>query len=173
MPAKPSQRPKRRVSSSTLVVTTAIQARPEQVFAALTEPELLKLWLALAWTDCAITAASIDLGAAAGRFRIESQEKSGKLHYLSGRLLQVDPPRLLSFTWDADWVTGEASVVTCRISAVRDGSELRIEHQGLGGEQAFARHAAGWRQIGHLLALGLPRVPAACLQRRVEVRGHA
>ncbi|TAH39714.1 MAG: SRPBCC domain-containing protein [Planctomycetota bacterium] len=163
-----------RPAPDALQFTSTIPARQEHVFAGLTRPDLLKLWMSLAWTGCSVTAAYFNLTVPAGEFRIESEEKSGKRHYVTGRILDVEPPRLISFTWDADWVRGEASLVTLRLAPAGGGTRLSIEHSGLGGgTQAREQHLAGWMQIGRLLAIGLPRVPAAVLQRMSAEDPHA
>lgn len=60
-------------------------------------------------------------------------------HHFTGKVLQIKPPHLLSFTWE------DGSEVTIELSAHKDGVLLRLTHRKLAGDPATRSSvAAGW-----------------------------
>lgn len=64
--------------------------------------------------------------------------KSG--HQWSERVLRVEPPHLLAFTWD----NGEAGEVTITLTPEGDRTRLTLHHTGLRGASDAASFGGGW-----------------------------
>ena len=73
------------------------------------------------------------------------------------RVLAIEPPRLLSYTWAA---FGLESVVTWTLGATSAGTHLRMEHRGFRPDQPQAYHGAqhGWQQFLGALERVLARI---------------
>ena len=59
-----------------------------------------------------------------------------------GRVVQVEPPRLLSFEWFED--SGEASEVTFELSERGDQVQIVLTHRQLRNRQEMVSVASGW-----------------------------
>ena len=110
-------------ASPPIIVDTALDAPPEQVWRALTEPELLARWLA-----------PNDMRAEKGaRFTLEPQGVIGETP-IDCEVLEAEPHRRLSYRWRADGAGGQAAldtVVTWILDATPDGgTRLRLVHEG-------------------------------------------
>jgi uncharacterized protein YndB with AHSA1/START domain len=100
---------------------------PEKVFRAISDPAELRHWFP----------ATIESELRAGapiRFRFEDQD----LDAPGGEVLELDPPRLLAYTWGDD-------VLRWEIVPEGTGCRLVFTHTlGAGGLSGAARNAAGW-----------------------------
>jgi uncharacterized protein YndB with AHSA1/START domain len=132
-------------ANDTIVEEIAIKGTADRIFQALTNPEeRLKWW-----------------GGPGGRFKLTSFESDlrpgGKWHMLaesSGRVVtirgeyrEIDPPRLLVFTWLPDWYEDATESLVRWDLDERDGvTTVRLTHSGLPTEAARGNHR-GWPQI--------------------------
>jgi uncharacterized protein YndB with AHSA1/START domain len=125
-----------------------LDASPERVFAAWTDPDLLRRWWA-AQPDWTTPEARTDVRVG-GRYRLSMQDADGTVHTVVGEYLEVDPPRRLVYTWQ--WEpqgdpapTGVVTVV--EVDFVADGSATRVvlEQRGFDGEADRDEHDHGWR----------------------------
>lgn len=121
-----------------VIATRSINASPQEVFRAWTDPERFRRWFET--TQLIMHPQKDDL------YFIEVQwEERLWAHY--GRYLQIDAPRLLKFTWMSEATQGKDSVVTVELSS-RDGkrTDLRLTHVGLPDNQLGRGHEEGWKQ---------------------------
>lgn len=96
-------------------------------------------WFAVAGT----LVTSTEVGAP---FFFEVREQGRRYpHY--GRLLRVDPDRLLEFTWLTCATRGEETVVTVELTPHEDGTQLRLSHAGFPDEQSREQHETAWNSI--------------------------
>jgi uncharacterized protein YndB with AHSA1/START domain len=102
-------------------------ASPEELWAALTEPEQLRGWLGPAKL-------------ADGRVELVLGEADDQR--VEGRLLVVDPPRVLEYEWR--WPGETDSVVRFELRADGDGTLLVLDHRLLPAAAARG-YDAGWR----------------------------
>ncbi len=89
------------------------------------------------------------------RFHFRFKSRLGFERKIACEVLEVDEPRLLSYTWG-----GPGSVVTFRLEAMEGGTRLRLEHTGFSGARGFAFGWAlshGWK---HKIEERLPAVLA-------------
>lgn len=105
-------------------------AAPEDVWAALTEPDSLGRWLA--------APAEIDLRSG-GSFRLRLSEQET----MDGRVRTVQPPRTL----ELDWMRGgeEPSIIRFELSPDGDGTVLVLDHRRIEAEIGM-RYAALWER---------------------------
>lgn len=135
---------------STADLTRHFHASREKVFAAWTDPELLRQWYcpnpALAVTFTGTVAAG------------ESYELTMGEHYtIRGEYLTVEEPSLLEFTWQWD-AEEKPSVVRVEIDSTEDGTtRLRLTHRDLPTEGDATGHGEGWDLSLNRLVLLLGR----------------
>jgi uncharacterized protein YndB with AHSA1/START domain len=111
----------------------------ERVFRALTEPaELVRWWGPM---NVRTSAAEIDLRVG-GECRWVMHPE-GQTAVLYGRIVELDPPRLLVMTnrWDGQ---DQDSLVTLRLTSVPTGTHLELIHQQLPAGEDPAQYQQGW-----------------------------
>lgn len=131
-----------------------IPATAAQVFAAWTQPELLKEWFAPG--NMTVSAVESDLRPG-GAYRIEMK---GSLTAHNGEQpLAIDDPvvvaegvytRLLpgnhlAYTWGGSWNPAEQSHVTVRLFETAAGTTLTLDHDGFQSDESLQVHRSGWQ----------------------------
>ena len=118
-----------------LRLTRYYGAAPEDVWAALTEPDSLARWLA--------APVEIELRSG-GAFRLRLAEGET----MDGRVRSVDPPRTL----EVDWRRGaeEPSIIRFELSSDGDGTVLVLDHRRIEAKMGM-RYAAIWERRLHEL----------------------
>jgi len=139
------------ISEDRLRLERLLPARREEVFAAWTEGPSMARWM----SPLGHAEVEIDLRVS-GRFRVVMVGDDMRIEH-TGTYLEVDPPRLLSFTWQSPYTGPEPSVVT--VTLTEDGNQTRLVlvHERLPKNQVDA-HAGGWGSMVDRLEtlLGLP-----------------
>ena len=124
-----------------------IKASPQRVFQALTEKEDLERWF--------LVKAEVDLRPG-GAIRFEW----GPGVFNVGKILVLDPPHLLSYSWEA--LEPSPTTITFELTAENDGTRLRLIHTGIGegedwdtyytsvnsGWNAHLNNLTAWLEIG-------------------------
>ena len=129
--------------SPTARVTRILEATPEEVFDAWTDPEQARQWM------CPVGATVPDLTLEArvgGRLRLVMRV-DGKDFIHLGEYLEVERPRRLVFTWITMYTRYRKSVVTVELEPVDDRTELRITHVLLPDEEMADAHRKGWEGL--------------------------
>ena len=64
---------------------------------------------------------------------------------MSGEYREVDPPRVLAYTWNYDW-EADAPTTLVRFELTEYGNEtlVRVTHSGFTSEAPRADHGKGW-----------------------------
>ena len=133
--------------------TRLVEASPEDVFAAWTDPAVLARWFG----PGTMTAPDVLLDARpGGAYRIGMLDDDGTRFAVVGTYEEVDPPRRLRFTWR--WENGVPhtfeSVVTIELEPVGNATELTLVHGGFPDDAAASGYASGWeRSLPKLVAL--------------------
>ena len=125
-----------------LILVRTIKAPPEKVFAAWTEPETLKRWMAPG-DDMTVALAETDLRVG-GRYRIVMRETNGTEHRVGGIYREIVPGKKLSFTWAWESTPENESLVTIELRKNGTGTELTLTHVKFATDQARDMHNQGW-----------------------------
>jgi uncharacterized protein YndB with AHSA1/START domain len=127
-----------------------LQHSPEKVWRALTDPALLAEWL-LPVVDLAL-----EPGAA---FAFKTQPHPGWDGTVNCRLLEIEAPTRLSYTW----VVGDMldTVVTFTLTPTASGTRLSLVQSGFKPDQKqnFGGARYGWKMMGGKLVDLLARIP--------------
>lgn len=128
----------------TIVSEIDIAAPPERVFKALTDAkEVLRRApeLALYEMDPRV----------GGKWRLEMRPPqpyhSFSVIHHGGEILEFDPPRVLVYTWTANFHTNpeHRSTVRFELTRTKSGTHVKLTHSGLASEpQACKDYAGGW-----------------------------
>lgn len=132
-----------------LVSEIYISAPPDRVFQALIDPKQVLQW----WTSDQCPIESFSFQPHKGG-RWEYATKSSNLNvngvrkfHCNGEVLEYDPPRVLSYTWIANWHDrpSQRTVVRWELATSAGGTLVRVTHSGL-AEMPTARkdYAGGW-----------------------------
>ena len=125
-----------------LALVRKLDAAPAKVWRALTEPEMLKRWMA---PDAAfkIPVAEIDLRVG-GRYRVVMVSPDGEEHDVRGVYREIVPNRKLVHTWAWKSTPERESLVTMELRAAGSGTELTLTHEQFVDEEARDKHQHGW-----------------------------
>jgi uncharacterized protein YndB with AHSA1/START domain len=126
-----------------------IAAPPERVFKALTDERELKAWFR--GPDCPMKSWKMEarLG---GRYSYVTEKGSVVVNSVSefkchGEILEYDPPRLLVYTWIANWHddAGNRTVVRWELTPQPGGTRLKVTHSGLATQPVSRKdYSGGW-----------------------------
>ena len=122
--------------------------RPEKVWRALTDPALLAEWL------LPVTGLELAPGAA---FTFTTEPHPGWDGTVSCRMLEIDPLRKLSYTWNAPFLE---TVVTFTLTPTAAGTRLSLVQSGFKPDQKqnFGGARYGWKMMGGKLLSLLARI---------------
>lgn len=141
------------VSAGLLLASIEIKASPERVFRALASEEIAKWWGSPELYRVTRWSGDLKVGA---RFRSEGVGQDGAPFEVSGEFLEIDRPRKLVHTWQAQWVSGPATKVTYLLEPIDGGTRVTLRHEGFGdAAEACRSHANGWERVFTWLATWL------------------
>jgi uncharacterized protein YndB with AHSA1/START domain len=123
-----------------------IAAPPETVFHALTDPRELAAW----WGSPEMYRTRnwvIDLRVG-GRWSAEAGgEGDAQPATVRGEYLEVDPPRVLAYSWEPSWDGFFRTIVRIELQPSRGGTLLKLSHTGFAPGASFASHTEGWQRV--------------------------
>jgi uncharacterized protein YndB with AHSA1/START domain len=132
-----------------IISEVEINAPAERVFQALTDPRQLLRW----WTsdECQTDYFEIE-PRPGGKWRFGT--KPSKLvvngvsqFFCEGEVVECDPPRLLTYTWIANWHVDKSrrTMVRWQLTPVKGSTHVKVTHSGL-AQEAVARkdYGSGW-----------------------------
>jgi uncharacterized protein YndB with AHSA1/START domain len=142
---------KNRIPRNDIIVKqVTIQAPASRIFKALTDPaELLKWW----GTEGKFQAAEVESDLRPGgkwRMRVNGSCGSDTSSTVSGIYREVDPPRLLVFTWNREHEDWPETLVRWDLEENNSLTTVRVTHSGLTTEGLRQRNS-GWPLIVSLL----------------------
>lgn len=135
-----------------------IAAAPDRVFAAWTDPTLLKAWWGPTGVSC--PDAEIDLRVG-GHYRIANRFPDGRIVWIVGRFVAIEPPHRLSYTWmlePTETPEPREERVTVSFNRCGAGTEVTVQHERIESALLRDKHAAGWDGCLEGLAACLGRV---------------
>ncbi len=122
-----------------------LAAKPERVFSAFADPELVSRWLRPSpQIKLSVLAFEFRVG---GAYRFAYRVPGGQIMTVTGTYRAIDPPSKIVFSWNIeppDEHAGLQSEVTVAITPAGNGSELHIRHAQLDLAGALERHTGGW-----------------------------
>ena len=130
----------------TLTMVRTLNAAPERVFAAWTDPVQFGLWFGP--QGMTITHCHLDL-VVGGTWEVTGEGR-GTTRAVSGKYLAIDPPRLLSFTWawhetgSLDTPREHETTVTLQFRAVGQRTEMTLTQLRVRDADGASRHNWGW-----------------------------
>jgi len=134
------------VTTGTVTAVVEIDAPPEVVFRALTDPAELETW----WgADDAYRTFDwhIDLRPG-GEWSCQARNAGERLSSVRGRYITVDPPRVLEYTWQPSWEGFAETTIRHELVRVDGRTRLSVTHSGFGKRGASCNeHAAGWNRV--------------------------
>jgi uncharacterized protein YndB with AHSA1/START domain len=125
-----------------LTIVRKLEAAPEKVWRALTQPEALKQWFAPS-DDFRIPVAECDVRVG-GRYHVIMKSPDGEEHDVSGVYREVVASRKLAFTWTWKSTPERESLVILELRAAGGGTELTLKHEQFLDEEARDKHQQGW-----------------------------
>lgn len=133
----------------TIAFEIDLDHKPEKVWRALTDPELLKEWL--------LPVIGLEL-APGTPFTFKTQAYPGWDGTVSCRFIEIEPLRKLSYTWTVPFLD---TVVTFTLTPTVLGTRLTIVQSGFNAEQKRESGGAryGWKMMGGKLVDLLERIP--------------
>jgi uncharacterized protein YndB with AHSA1/START domain len=146
--AQPAKERESQEAENKIVIRKLIPASREEVFAAWTDPESLRLWMCpgdVLWAE-----AQLDVRVG-GSYRILMKGK-GQDYDHTGVYRVVEPPSKLVFTWISKGTDDQTTLVTVEIFQRGDQSELVLTHERFPTPEQAKRHQGGWGQIADKLA---------------------
>lgn len=131
--------------SDTIIQEVTIRGTADRVFEALVSPDQRVRWWGREGRFQADQMES-DLRPG-GKWMMRGSGLGGKPFVVKGEYLQIEPPRLLVFTWLPDWQEAAVeSVVRFDLEERNGVTTVRLTHSGLTSEAARLSHK-GWPQI--------------------------
>jgi uncharacterized protein YndB with AHSA1/START domain len=130
-----------------LRIERVLDAPPERIFAAWTDPVVLRRWWA-SQPDWSAADASTDVRVG-GHYRLSMRDADGGVRSVAGEYIEVDPPRRLRYTWaweshgDSEEV-GARTLITVEFVAEGAGTRVVLEQRGFTTELDRDDHDRGW-----------------------------
>jgi len=123
-----------------------IAAPPEKVFQAISDPNQLKNW----WGqkgNYRHTDVQCDVRKG-GKWRTAGVGEKGDKYEVSGEYLEVDPPRLLVYTWAASFDGGTPTTVRWELQPQAGGTRVSLRHSGFAKQPEVSTHySGGWPTV--------------------------
>lgn len=139
-----------------IVTQIEIAAPPERVFQALTDAKQLKRWFGS--PECPAKIWQMDAGPG-GHYRYVTEKGAVVVNHVSqfechGEIVEYDPPRVLAYTWIANWhddVT-RRTIVRWELTPKSTGTLVKVTHSGL-TQLPIARrdYTGGWPGVLEML----------------------
>jgi uncharacterized protein YndB with AHSA1/START domain len=132
-----------------VIAEIQITAPPDRVFKALTDERELIRW----FTDASCPVNSWEMDARhGGQYRYTTEKGRVVVNGVDefechGEILEIDPPRLLVYTWYGNWHRNKSlrTVVRWELTPSAGGTHVKVTHSGLAHEQAARKdYSGGW-----------------------------
>jgi uncharacterized protein YndB with AHSA1/START domain len=129
-----------------LTLTRRINAKPDKVYAAWTDPQKLIQWFSTPRIVAGSTRAEMDLRPG-GRYRFSFDDQSGEHHEVGGIYREVVPNTRLVFTWAWHSTPERESQVSITLKPDGSGTLLTLHHERFVDQAARDAHARGWADM--------------------------
>jgi uncharacterized protein YndB with AHSA1/START domain len=135
-----------------IIAEIDISAPPSRVFEALTNPAQLLRWFNDASCPVKLWQMDARLG---GSYCYETGKGTHMVNgvdefTIHGEITEIDPPRLLVYTWIANWHRDKnmKTMVRWDLAPTESGTHVKVTHSGLAQEpEASADYSCGWTSV--------------------------
>lgn len=137
-----------------LHIERRLPAPRDDVFAALTEPAMMRRW----WGPAGFSTPSIEVDLRpGGGYRILMQPPEGQAFHLSGTYREVAPPGRLAYTfrWEEPDPDDRENVVTLALEEDGDGTRLVVDQAPFATDARLQLHRQGWSESLDRLGVAL------------------
>jgi uncharacterized protein YndB with AHSA1/START domain len=131
------------VTRPSLTLKRHLNAAPEKVYAAWTDPQKIARWIGPAQVKAGSVQAEID-ARTGGRFRLSFTAENGEYHQVGGVYRELVPNQRLVFSWAWHSTPERESQVTISLQPDGDGTLLTLHHEQLFDQAARDGHERGW-----------------------------
>jgi uncharacterized protein YndB with AHSA1/START domain len=139
-----------------LITEIHIGAPADRVFKALTDEEELARWFTN--PSCPVKRWQMD-ARPGGRYGYATEKGAVVVNGVNefechGEILEFDPPRLLVYSWMANWHDDKslATVVRWELTPDADGTHVKVTHSGLVSENTARKdYSGGWPGVLEML----------------------
>lgn len=129
-----------------LTLTRRINAGPEKVYAAWTDPQKLIQWFSTPRIVAGSVRAEMDLRPG-GRYRFSFDDQSGEHHEVGGVYREIVPNARLVFSWAWHTTPERESQVSITLKPDGGGTLLTLHHEQFVDQVARDAHARGWADM--------------------------
>jgi uncharacterized protein YndB with AHSA1/START domain/uncharacterized protein YciI len=144
------------LSEGSILAAVEIAAPPERIFRALTSAEITQWWGAERVYQTREWTGDVRVG---GKWRSTGTGADGKPFAVHGEYVEIDPPRRLVHTWQADWDPDSITRVSYKLEPIATGTRLTLQHTGFTSQDSCRGHAEGWSLVLDWLAGFIVPVP--------------
>jgi uncharacterized protein YndB with AHSA1/START domain len=131
------------IATPSLTLRRRLNAPPEKVYAAWTDPQKIARWFGPASVKAGSEEASID-ARVGGRYCVSFTMESGEYHEVGGVYREMVPNARLVFSWAWHSTPERQSVVTVSLKPDGDGTLLTLTHEQFFDSAARDGHQRGW-----------------------------
>ena len=131
------------VNKPSLTLKRRLNAPPEKVYAAWTNPQKITRWFAPSSVKPGSEQASID-ARVGRRYRLSFSKEDGEYCEVGGVYREVVPNQRLVFSWAWHSTPERESLVTVSLKPEGDGTLLTLHHEQLFDQAARDGHERGW-----------------------------
>ena len=137
-----------------LAIVRKLKASPRSVWRAITQPDVLKRWIAPS-ADFEVPVAQTDVRVGGG-YRILMKSPKGEVHDVSGVYHEVTVNMKLVYTWTCKTTPERGSLVTIELTPAGDGTEFLLKHAHLADQEERRQRQQVWtariRRLARLFA---------------------
>ena len=126
-----------------LTLKRRINAPPEKIYAAWTQPENLIRWFGPAMVKQGSVRAEID-ARVGGCYRISFDNDRGEHNEVAGTYRELEPHSRIVFSWAWHSRPERDSLVTVMLKPDGAGTQLTLQHEQLFDDAARDAHRHGW-----------------------------
>ncbi len=124
-----------------LTINRTFAAPVEKLYAAWTDPEIIKKWLAPGTTEVVHAETELKVG---GRFLCQMREQDGKMHVTRGVYREIVPNEKVVFTWRWEGTDNETLVTVTFKPKSANETQLTLIHERFADAETRDHHTDGW-----------------------------
>ncbi|MDA1192022.1 MAG: SRPBCC domain-containing protein, partial [Candidatus Poribacteria bacterium] len=128
-----------------LEIKRTLNASPDKVFSAWTDPKQIPLWFA-PHPSMSVPSAVVDLKVG-GAYRVVFKDPEGDEYVAVGEDREINRPSKLVFTWgweEADEGDSIDTLVTIQLRENNGGTDLILTHENFVSAESRDKHEHGW-----------------------------